>query len=120
MTGKVVGHHPRIAVRFRLNSGAVIEVEHVIDTGFEGALTLQEDAVLAMGLPLEHQIPATLADGSHILVDVYRAKIDWHNRIVEVAVLAMGERPLLGSALLESSFLSIRYEEGGEVQIDEF
>lgn len=119
MIGRVFGHHPRIDLNFQ-TAGGVIGIEFVVDTGFEGALTLPEDAARAMGLSYAHQLSAILADGSHSDVQVYRATIESSGRIVRVAVLAMGGRPLLGSALLEGHDLFIRYEDGGSVSIEPF
>jgi clan AA aspartic protease len=119
MTGWVVGHHPRIQVNFDTNAG-VVGVEYVVDTGFEGALTLPVSAARAMGLSRAHQLTATLADGSQVAVDVYRATIEWNGNNIRVAVLGMGGRPLLGNALLEGSDLFIHYKDGGEVRIEPF
>ena len=88
-------------------------VEFVVDTGFEGELALPPATVASLGLPLTSHLWANLADDSDIPVDGFEAEIRWgdHNRVV--TVLAMGRRPLLGTALLEGFNLSADFEDDG-------
>lgn len=115
--GTVVGLQARVGVIFRFANGPDLEIEFVVDTGFAGALTLPPRAVAALGLPLVQDMPATLADGSDIKVDVHIATILWNGREVEVAVLAMGSRPLLGTALLDGFNLSADFADNGPVAL---
>jgi clan AA aspartic protease len=116
--GKVAQRQAVVDLPFAL-SDARIEIECVIDTGFEGALTLPPDAIAALKLPYLTEISANLADASDVRVDVYVGVILWHGLEREVAVLSMGQRPLLGTALLERSRLEIDFSEGGLVTIEE-
>src|SRR4029077_1078095 len=99
--GHVVGLQARVGVTFHLSNRPDLEIEFAVDTGFEGALTLPADAVAALGLPFHGQVAAHLADNSSARVDVHQAVIVWDGRAIAVAVLAMGRRPLLGTALLD-------------------
>ncbi len=76
-------------------------VECVIDTGFEGALTLPERAVDGLALPYLTDLTANLADNTTIRTAVHLATIVWDGVEKEVAVLVLEGRPLLGTALLE-------------------
>jgi clan AA aspartic protease len=96
-----------------------VEVECVVDTGFAGAITLPPTMVNALGLPYVIRINANLADDTNVMTPVYRATVVWHGIDRDVAVLAMGRRPLVGTALLEDSNLSIDFYESGSVIIDE-
>ena len=49
--GTVVGLQALVDVTFGLPSQPDIEIECVIDTGYEGALALPPEAVAALGLP---------------------------------------------------------------------
>lgn len=49
--GTVVRLQARISVTLRLSGRPDIEVECVIDTGFEGALTLPPAMIATLGLP---------------------------------------------------------------------
>ncbi|WP_339381737.1 hypothetical protein [Dendronalium phyllosphericum] len=51
--------------------------------------------------------------------DVYLATIVWNGVERNIAVLAMGRRPLIGTALLEDYHLSIDFYEGDTVLVDE-
>ncbi|BCL39847.1 clan AA aspartic protease [Nostoc sp. MS1] len=117
--GIVVGLQARISVVLRSSEGSEIEVECVVDTGFEGFLTLPPTVVADLGLIYIASIRANLADNSHILTNVHQVTIIWNSLEREIPVLAMGRRPLIGTALLEDYHLSIDFCEGGTVLIDE-
>jgi clan AA aspartic protease len=93
------------------------ELVFLIDTGFLGALALPETTIEALGLRILGQTEATLADGSVRISVVYEARLSWGESVLRVAALAMGDRPLLGTALLEGVHLGIDFIEGGAVTI---
>ena len=117
MQGATQNRQARIAVAFRLPNDPDFTLEFVVDTGFEGALTLPLAAIIALVLPLYADIKASLADGTSVSVDVYIGTIVWDGVELEVAALAMGTRPLLGTALLENRILEADFREGGLVRI---
>nr|WP_202895923.1 clan AA aspartic protease [Iningainema tapete] len=96
-----------------------IEIKCVVDTGFEGFLTLPPAAIAKLGLTYVTRINANLADNSNVATNVYLATILWNGLERNVAVLAMGRRPLIGTALLQDYHLSIDFYEGGTVLVDE-
>jgi clan AA aspartic protease len=118
MTGNVVNLHVLLSVVFRLPNQPNLTIEFVVDTGFTGFLTLPPAAVAAMELPFLHRVPADLADASTIELNVYAATIVWNDVARQVPVLALGRRPLLGTALLENCELLIQFVEGGLVTVD--
>jgi predicted aspartyl protease len=65
------------------------------------------------------RISANLADDSSIMTRLHLATIIWPGVEREVIVLAMGRRPLMGTALIEDYHLSVDFCEGGSVIIDE-
>ena len=95
-----------------------LEIECVVDTGFEGFLTLPPSIIADLGLPYLININANLANNSSVETDVYLAKIVWNGVERNVAVLAIGRRPLIGTALLEDCHLSVDFCEGGTVLVD--
>jgi clan AA aspartic protease len=117
--GTVVDLQARINVRLLTEGRSDIAVECVVDTGFEGALTLPPELVADLKLPYLTRISANLADDSSIKTKLHLATILWHGVEREVIVLAMGRRPLLGTALIEDYHLSVDFHEGGSVIIDE-
>ena len=118
MQGHIVGQQARIEVTFLLTGAPDKSIEFVIDTGFEGALTLPPAGIAALGLPMEQTISAKLADGSETEVDVYRGRVLWHTTEVSVAILAMDSQPLLGTALLHGNRVTADWTDGGEIHIE--
>lgn len=94
-----------------------LTLEFVADTGFAGFLTLALAAVLAMGLPYQFHTPAGLADASQVQIPVHEAIVVWEGSETAVRVLAMGKRPLLGTALMDDRELRILFRESGPVSI---
>lgn len=117
--GTVVGLQAQMSVLVRLEDKSDIEIEFVIDTGFEGFLTLPPDLVAKLSLPYIAKIQANLADNSKTTTNAHAIKIVWNGTEREVIVLAMGRRPLLGTGLLVDYHLSIDFYEGGTVLVDE-
>src|SRR5439155_8736041 len=105
-------------VIFRIAAQPNIEIECVVDTGFEGALTLPPAAVNALGLPYLTDLNANLADGTNARTRVYMGRIVWNGTERDVAVLALGRRALLGTALLDGYHLGIDFADAGTVEID--
>jgi clan AA aspartic protease len=93
-------------------------LDFVVDTGFNGYLTLPPQAVSAMNLPLHSSIPATLADGSQVLFSVYLATIVWDNVEKVVFVLASGNKPLLRTAMMKGYHLEIDFEDNRLVWLE--
>ncbi|MGV0026128.1 clan AA aspartic protease [Phormidesmis priestleyi] len=94
-----------------------VEIECVVDTGFEGFLTLPPSLVADLGLPYIVEITANLADDSTVATNVHEATIVWNGIQRQIVVLGMGRRPLIGTALLEDYHLSIDFCEGGTVLV---
>ena len=119
ISGRVVGLQARLNVLVRIPGNAAIEIECVVDTGFEGFLTLPPAAISKLELPYLARIDANLADNSSVATNVYLATIFWNGMEREIAILAMGTRPLIGTALLEDYHLSIDFCNGGTVLVDD-
>lgn len=118
ITGMVVDLRPVVCIEVRAPGRPFASVECVIDTGFEGALALPTELVASLDLPYLTGICANLADGTDVSVDAHRAGVLWNGRHMEVAVLAMGHRPLLGSALLAGTEIVAQFVDHGLVTID--
>jgi clan AA aspartic protease len=119
MYGTVSRLQARINLTIYSANQSEMEIECVIDTGFEGFLTLPAAIVETLELPYFMDIKANLADDSDVKTDVYLATILWGGVDRVVPVLALGRRPLLGTALLQDLNLSIDFYEGGTVVLDD-
>ncbi len=115
--GRVVGLQARVDVAVRRAGQPSLTIEFVVDASFEGALALPSAAVAALGLPRYQRIVSKLADASRTMTDVHRATIEWDGTVIDVAVLAIGDRPLLGTALLDGYTLCIDFVAAGDVRI---
>ncbi|GAA6618545.1 hypothetical protein NUACC26_043560 [Scytonema sp. NUACC26] len=107
--GTVVGLQARMGVILLPPQRSAIEIECVVDTGFEGFLTLPPSVIADLGLPYLININANLANNSSMETDIHLATIVWNGVERNVTVLAMGRRPLIGTALLEDYHLSIDF-----------
>lgn len=72
-----------------------------------------------LNLSYAGRIDANLADSSNVSTDVYWVTILWSGVKRDIAVLGMGSRPLIGTALLEGYHLSIDFCDGGTVLVDD-
>ncbi len=99
-----------------------IEIEAVVDTGFDGELTLPRGLIRRLGYPYVGFTRGTLADGSAVRFDYHEGRLLWHGGEERaVVVLATGEAgdPLVGMALLRGSRLTIDAVPGGVVRVEE-
>lgn len=93
--------------------------EVVIDTGFNGYLTLPEKRIHGLKLPFVGNRRATLGDGNVVVLDVYLATVSWHGHEREVLALQSDGGPLIGMSLLAGSRVTLDVVDGGAVRIDE-
>ncbi len=95
------------------------QTEAVIDTGFNGFLTLPPALVHSRRLPLVGNRRAALGDGSVVVLDVYFAAVLWHDQEREVLVLQADSAPLVGMSLLSGNRVTLNVVDDGDVFIDE-
>ena len=118
MIGKVSGRKPLINITLILPNKPRITLEFVVDTGFDGLLMLSPEAVKLLDLPYLYSLDANLADGRKKSATVHGAMIEWDGQERIVEVLAMGNRPLAGTLLMDQCELLIQFSETGIVTID--
>ena len=93
-------------------------VDAVLDTGFNGFLTLPSHVVRTLRLPFVGHRRATLGDGSIAVLDLYLATVLWHEQAREVLVLQADGGPLMGMALLYGSRVVLHIVDDGDVLIE--
>ena len=112
---------PNLEATLRLTvreaNGQRKRIKAVIDTGFDGFLTLSPGLITELRLVSDGQDCATLADGSETTFNVFLAVIIWdrHNRNINVD--EMNATPLIGTALLEQFELHAQFRPRGKVTI---
>jgi predicted aspartyl protease len=94
-------------------------VEAVIDTGFDGDLTLQQATIRQLGYPYSGSAGGILADGNEVQFDYYEGRVLWHGFDHPVAVIGAEGQPLVGMGLLGGSRLTLDAEPGGEVLVED-
>ena len=93
------------------------EFEAVIDTGFNGFLTLPHALIAALRVPWLYRQQGQLADGSLQIFDVYAATIVWDGQPRVVEVEAGDPQALIGMSLMQGYELRVHVASGGEVSI---
>ncbi|WP_395145094.1 clan AA aspartic protease [Armatimonas sp.] len=117
MTGTVHSLRACLTVPLHLSDDRHVLLEFVVDTGFEGALALPLALIEQLGLPFELELDSIMADGNAVSTPVHSTTILWQNQLLDVAVLGLGELPLLGTSLLKNYRLTVDFEEQGIVTI---
>ena len=93
------------------------KVEAVIDTGFNGYLTLPNDLINYLKLQRAGSRHVTLGDGNVVVLDVYLAMVLWHGQQREVLALQADGGPLIGMSLLYGNRVMLEIIDNGDVTI---
>ncbi len=91
------------------------EIDAIIDTGFDGWLSLPSSIVAQLGLMWRQRGRALLADGSESIFDIYEATVDWDGTARRIPVDEAETVPLVGMSLLEGYELVVQVQRGGNV-----
>ncbi len=91
------------------------QIEAVVDTGFNGFLTLPPDLIASLGLTWLCRQQGLLADGSTHIFDVYAGIILWDGRPRTVEVEAADAQPLIGMGLMQGYDLRVQVVPGAAI-----
>ena len=89
----------------------------IVDTGFNGSLTLPPHVISRLSLVWKKLGEAVLADGSESFFNVYQGFVVWECRRRSVPVAELDATPLVGMGLLDGHELKIEVRPGGKVTI---
>jgi clan AA aspartic protease len=106
-----------IRLMVRGSGGQELEIEAVIDTGFNGFLTLSPTLVGQLGLLHIGQSRALLANGQEGLLDLYEVTLQWDGQWRTVETDAADTDALVGMSLLYRYSVYVEAVEGGQVVI---
>ena len=101
------------------SDGQFQNIETLLDTGFNGELTLPSGVIRQLGLERDVPIDVTLATGIRRRVNSCKGQVLWHEKLRSIQVLVSEGNPLLGMELLEDSQLTVQVRPGGDVLIEE-
>jgi clan AA aspartic protease len=93
-------------------------INTVIDTGFDGFLSLPSEIIVRLGLSWRTSSIATLGDGSKTLFDFYTGTVIWDGQYRTIDIAESETEPLLGLAMLRRYRLQVDNVEGGIVTIE--
>jgi clan AA aspartic protease len=96
MTGNVALRQANLTLVIYDSVGGEASVDAVIDTGFNGYLTLPPALIRLLNLPLSGSRPAILGDGIPVDFALHRGMVRWYGVPREVQVLAVEGEPLIG------------------------
>jgi clan AA aspartic protease len=108
---------PRVVISVQGRSGN-LSVEFVVDTAFDGDITLPSALIQELGITPDSRVRSRLASGLEEYAVVATVTVFWHNGATPVEAIVYNNNPLLGTALLNGSHIDIEAIEGGQVIIE--
>lgn len=119
ITGTVDGSEAVVELTISGAGEQSARLPFVIDTGFNGFVTLPQETVDELGLLINGSSHGYLGDGSITHFPICDAFVDWNGRSIPVRVEVAETEPLLGMRLLHGHRLQIDVLPGGTVRIVE-
>ena len=110
-------YEPIIRIGVCSSNGQVHKQDAIVDTGFNGWLSLPPDVITALGLTWKRRGRATLADGSECIFDVYEAVVVWDGQLMTIPIDEAQSDPLIGMSLMEGYELTVQAIENGDVTL---
>ena len=81
-------------------NGLEHEWETVVDTGFDGWLSLPPELIDTLGLSWQRFGRAILADGSESAFNIFGGDVLWDGQLRTINIYEMDAEPLLGMSLM--------------------
>jgi clan AA aspartic protease len=110
-------HQAVIHLVVRGPAGQETEIDAIIDTGFDGWLSLPSSIIISLDLEWRERGRALLADGSESVFDIYEAIVLWDGQALRIPVHQAETTPLVGMSLFRGYELIIQNQPGGKVSI---
>ena len=118
MTGKIKANQEAVIELEVIGLVQRAKIEAVLDTGFTGYLMLPSDLINHLRLQLIGNRNVILGDGTIVTLDLYRAKVLWHDIERIVYVLRADAELLVGMSLLHGSRVTLDVVTNGNVTIE--
>ena len=101
ITGNVNAEREAI-LRLTVRDSHGLEHQHdaIVDTGFDGWLSLPSAFIQTLGLQKQRSGRAILADGSESLFSIYEVTVLWEGQPRLISVYEMDAEPLVGMSLM--------------------
>jgi clan AA aspartic protease len=119
ITGSVNAYRDAV-IRLTLlgTQGQTQEIDAVIDTGFNGSLTLPQATIDALELNWRSRGSSILANDQVDACDIYTAVVLWDGQKRPLLVEATESDPLVGMRLMAGYRIVIENIDGGPVVLD--
>mgnify|MGYP001596003583 FL=1 len=118
ITGRVTADRQAIiTLTVRGPAGQEHEIEAIVDTGFDGWLSLPSSVIVQLGLTWLQRGRALLADGRESVFDIYEATVIWDGQVRRIPVDEAKTTPLVGMSLLDGYELTMQVRSSGNVII---
>ncbi len=108
-----------VSLQIRGRDGRFQPVPVIVDTGFDGFLTLPPEVIRSLGLAFRERGDVILAGGIQEQWNTWTGQVLWHDKLRTIQVLEAEGTPLLGMSLLRDSRLTVEVRAGGDVLIEE-
>jgi clan AA aspartic protease len=99
------------------SDGKVYTQDAIIDTGFNGWLSLSPDLIDQLNLKWKRRGRAILGDGSECVFNIYEAVVLWDGVYLTIPIDEADSEPLVGMSLMEGYQLTVQVFEGGKVEL---
>ncbi|MBN3923935.1 clan AA aspartic protease [Nostoc sp. NMS4] len=109
---------PIIPVSVCGSDGKIYTQDAIVDTGFNGWLSLPPDLIAQLNLRWKRRGRAILGDGSECVFNVYEAVLVWDGDILTIPVDEADSEPLVGMSLMEGYQLIMQVFEHGRVELN--
>jgi clan AA aspartic protease len=106
-----------IPLSIRRADGKVFTQEAIVDTGFNGWLSLPPDLIAELNLKWKRRGRAILGDGSECVFNVYEAVVVWDDTLLTIPVDEADAEPLVGMSMMEGYELNMQVFEDGRVEL---
>jgi clan AA aspartic protease len=117
ITGIVHDLEPIIPLYICGSDGKLYTQDAIIDTGFDGWLSLPPDLIKQLNLSWKRRGRAILGDGSECVFNVYEAVIIWDGDTLTIPIDEADSESLVGMSLMEGYQLMVQVFEGGSVNL---
>ncbi len=97
--------------------GKIYTQNAIVDTGFNGWLSLPPDVISQLNLRWKRRGRAILGDGSECVFNIYEAVVIWDGIHLTIPIDEADSEPLIGMLLMENYQLIVQVFEGRIVEL---